>query len=144
MYAVIETGGKQYKIAVGDKLKVEKLVAEEGASVALPRVLMVAHGEQVQFGAPWLERAVSATVLAHGRGGKIRVFKMKRRKGYRRTQGHRQPYTEIQITAIGEHAAGAPAAKSVGAKTTSSATAAVGEKAVNVEKTATTTKATQP
>lgn len=101
MYAVIETGGKQYKVAVGDKLKVEKLAADAGASVELARVLMVADGEQITLGAPAAETSVSATVLAHGRGRKIRVFKMKRRKHYRRTQGHRQPYTEIQITAIG-------------------------------------------
>ena len=106
MYAVIETGGKQYKVAVGDRLKVEKLAVAEGASVELGRVLMVAEGERVTLGAP-TPTAVSATVLGHGRGDKIRVFKMKRRKNYRRTQGHRQSYTEIEITAIG---AGKPVA----------------------------------
>ena len=100
MYAVIETGGKQYKVVVGDKLKVEKLAADEGASVELRRVLMVADGENITLGPPLAETSVSATVLSHGRGVKIRVFKMKRRKDYRRTQGHRQAYTEIQITAI--------------------------------------------
>ena len=100
MYAVIETGGKQYKVALGDKLKVEKLAAEAGASVR-PRVLLVANGGDVAAGAPAAETEVSAKVLSHGRGEKIRVFKMKRRKGYRRTIGHRQSYTEIQITAIG-------------------------------------------
>ena len=108
MYAVIETGGKQYKVAVGDRLKVEKLAVAEGASVELGRVLMVAEGERVTLGSPTPEAAVSATVLGHGRGDKIRVFKMKRRKNYRRTQGHRQSYTEIEITAIG---AGKPVAK---------------------------------
>ena len=112
MYAVIETGGKQYKVAVGDKLKVEKLAADEGASVELGRVLMVADGENIALGSPAAETPVSATVLAHGRRGKIRVFKMKRRKHYRRTQGHRQSYTEIQITAIGDDKAGAKAAES--------------------------------
>ena len=112
MYAVIETGGKQYKVAVGDKLKVEKLAADEGASVELGRVLMVADGENIALGSPAAETPVSATVLAHGRRGKIRVFKMKRRKHYRRTQGHRQSYTEIQITAIGDDKAGAKPAKS--------------------------------
>ena len=100
MYAVIETGGKQYKIALGDKLKVEKLDAAEGESVALGRALMVADGERIHLDAA---DAVHATVLAHGRGDKIRVFKMKRRKDYRRTRGHRQAYTEIQITAIGDN-----------------------------------------
>ena len=112
MYAVIETGGKQYKVAVGDKLKVEKLAADEGASVELGRVLMVADGENIALGSPAAETPVCATVLAHGRRGKIRVFKMKRRKHYRRTQGHRQSYTEIQITAIGDDKAGAKPAKS--------------------------------
>ena len=111
MYAVIETGGKQYKVAVGDKLRVEKLAADEGASVELGRVLMVADGENIALGSPAAETPVSATVLAHGRRGKIRVFKMKRRKHYRRTQGHRQSYTEIQITAIGDDKAGAKPAK---------------------------------
>ena len=100
MYAVIETGGKQYKIALGDKLKVEKLDAAEGESVDLGRALMVADGERIHLDAA---DAVHATVLAHGRGDKIRVFKMKRRKDYRRTRGHRQAYTEIQITAIGDN-----------------------------------------
>ena len=100
MYAVIETGGKQYKIALGDKLKVEKLDAAEGESVALGRALMIADGERLHLDAA---DAVHATVLAHGRGDKIRVFKMKRRKDYRRTRGHRQAYTEIQITAIGDN-----------------------------------------
>lgn len=107
MYAVIETGGKQYKVAVGDKLKVEKLIADEGTSVELDRVLMVADGENITVGSPVLGTAVSATVLAHGRGDKIRVFKMKRRKNYRRTQGHRQAYTEIEITGIGDEIAAA-------------------------------------
>ena len=111
MYAVIETGGKQYKVAVGDKLKVEKLIAVEGESVEFERVLMVADGENITLGPPAAETAVSATVLSHGRGDKIRVFKMKRRKDYRRTQGHRQSYTEIQITAIGGDT-GTPVGKS--------------------------------
>ena len=101
MYAVIETGGKQYKVAVGDRLKVEKLAADEGASVKFARLLLVADGGRVTVDSPTKEGAVSATVLGHGRGSRIRVFKMKRRKDYRRTLGHRQSYTEIQITAIG-------------------------------------------
>ncbi len=106
MYAVIETGGKQYKVAVGDKLKVEKLTVAEGESMDLERVLMIADGDQVTIGTPLLENQlenrVTATVVGHGRARKIKVFKMKRRKNYRRTQGHRQAFTEIEITGIGE------------------------------------------
>ena len=101
MFAVMKTGGKQYKVALGDKLKVEKLVAETGDSVSLDKVLMVSDGDDVQVGNPVIEgRSVTATVLEQGKHDKIRVFKMKRRKGYRRTQGHRQQYTELEITAI--------------------------------------------
>ncbi len=103
MYAVIESGGKQYKVAVGDKLKVEKLAVAEGDSLNLQRVLMIADGEQVSVGDPLLEKTVTAVVVAHGRARKIKVFKMKRRKNYRRTQGHRQAFTEIEITAIGDN-----------------------------------------
>ena len=106
MYAVVKTGGKQYKVAVGDRLKVEKLDSEAGASIDLGEVLMVADGDKLDVGAPTLDTSVTATVLAHGRGDKIKVFKMKRRKNYRRTQGHRQDFTEVEITAIG--GAGAP------------------------------------
>jgi large subunit ribosomal protein L21 len=101
MYAVIETGGKQYKVAIGDKLKVEKLAVAEGESVNLDRVLMVADGDNVTVGSPVVESQVTATVVSHGKAGKIKVFKMKRRKNYRRTQGHRQLFTEIEITGIG-------------------------------------------
>ena len=100
MYAVVETGGKQYRVAVGDKLKVEKIAAEEGESINLGRVLMVSDGENVTVGSPDLETPVTATVVSQGKAGKIKVFKMKRRKNYRRTQGHRQDYTEIEITGI--------------------------------------------
>ena len=101
MFAVVRTGGKQYKVAVGDKLKVEKLAAEAGSDIALDQVLMVADGDDVSVGAPVLEgRTVGAKVVSHGKGDKIRVFKMKRRKGYRRTQGHRQQFTELEITSI--------------------------------------------
>jgi large subunit ribosomal protein L21 len=101
MYAVIETGGKQYRVAQGDVIEVEKLEAIEGAEVALDRVLMVADGEQVKIGTPMLAGAkVTAKVRAHGRADKIRIFKLRRRKNYRRTQGHRQYYTQIEITGI--------------------------------------------
>ncbi|BBL35355.1 50S ribosomal protein L21 [Nitrosomonas stercoris] len=101
MYAVIKTGGKQYRVAVGDKLKVETLSAEVGSDVQLDQILMVADGEAVSTGTPILDQAkVSATVVAHGRHDKVRIFKMRRRKHYRKQQGHRQNYTEIEITGI--------------------------------------------
>lgn len=102
MYAVVKTGGKQYKVTIGDKLRVEKLLAEQGESVSLGGALMVADGDKITVGNPALDIAVTATVTGHGRGNKIRVFKMKRRKNYRRTQGHRQSFTEVEITAIGD------------------------------------------
>ncbi len=101
MYAVIESGGKQYKVAVGDKLKVEKIPVAQGASVSIDRVLMVSDGDRLTVGSPLVDSQVNATVLSHGKRRKIKIFKMKRRKNYRRTQGHRQPYTEIEITGIG-------------------------------------------
>ncbi|NKB77246.1 MAG: 50S ribosomal protein L21 [Gammaproteobacteria bacterium] len=105
MYAVVETGGKQYKVAVGDKLKVEKIDSEAGTSIDFDRVLMIADGDHVTVGSPLVETSVTGTVLCHGKNKKIRVFKMKRRKNYRRTQGHRQLFTEIEITAIGDNKA---------------------------------------
>jgi len=101
MYAVIKTGGKQYRVAVGDVVRVEKLVAEAGASINLDKVLMVVDDSGVRVGTPILaDSAVTATVKAHGRGEKIKVFKMRRRKHYRKTTGHRQDYTELEITGI--------------------------------------------
>lgn len=101
MYAVIKTGGKQYRVQVGNKLKVETLPAEVGSDIQLDQILMVADGDMVSTGAPLLDQAkVSATVISHGRHDKIRIFKMRRRKHYRKQQGHRQNYTEIQITGI--------------------------------------------
>ncbi len=107
MYAVVETGGKQYKVAVGDKLKVEKIEAEAGSSIDFDRVLLIADGDQVTVGSPLVETSVTGTVLSHGKNKKIRVFKMKRRKNYRRTQGHRQFFTEVEITGIGGQKAAA-------------------------------------
>jgi large subunit ribosomal protein L21 len=102
MYAVIETGGKQYRVAVGDVVRVEKLAAPVGSAVRLDRVLMLGEGEGVRIGNPHLGgTAVTATIKAHGRGPKIRVFKMRRRKHFRKTTGHRQDYTDLEITAIG-------------------------------------------
>lgn len=101
MYAVIKTGGKQYKVAAGDKLKVEKLVGDVGSTVVIDKVLLIANGESTMIGAPLVAGAkVSATVVSHGRGDKVMIFKMRRRKHYRKTQGHRQSYTEIQIDTI--------------------------------------------
>jgi large subunit ribosomal protein L21 len=101
MYAVIVTGGKQYRVEEGEVLRIERLAAEEGASVEFDRVLMVGEGSEVVVGTPVVEGArVAATVRAHGRGEKIRIIKFRRRKHYMRRQGHRQNYTEIQVTGI--------------------------------------------
>ena len=101
MYAVIVTGGKQYRVRKGDTLKVERLPADEGAKVEFDKVLMVGEGEDISVGAPYVQGGkVSAKVKAHGRNRKIKVVKFKRRKNYLRTKGHRQDYTEVEITAI--------------------------------------------
>ncbi|MDD3766765.1 MAG: 50S ribosomal protein L21 [Eubacteriales bacterium] len=101
MYAIIETGGKQYKVSEGDVIYVEKLALEEGAQVSFDKVLAVAEGENVSFGTPFVNGAVvSGKVLKNGKGKKVIVFKMKSKKGYRRKQGHRQPYTKVQIESI--------------------------------------------
>ncbi|MCB5188533.1 50S ribosomal protein L21 [Methylobacillus caricis] len=101
MYAVIKTGGKQYRVAAGDKLKVEKLVGDVGSEITLDKVLLVSDGESTTIGSPLVKGAsVQAKVVAHGRGDKVLIFKMRRRKHYRKTQGHRQSFTEIQIEKI--------------------------------------------
>jgi large subunit ribosomal protein L21 len=101
MYAVIQTGGKQYRVKSGEQLKVELLAAEVGATVSFDRVLMLGEGDGVKVGAPFLDgAAVKATVVAQGRGEKIRIFKMRRRKHYAKTQGHRQGFTEVRIDEI--------------------------------------------
>lgn len=101
MYAVIVTGGKQYKVSEGDTLFIEKLTAEEGEAVTFDQVLMVGNGENVTVGAPAVEGAtVEAKVLKNGKAKKIYVFKMKRKKNYRRKKGHRQPFTKVEITKI--------------------------------------------
>ena len=101
MYAVIKTGGKQYRVTPGEKLKVEKLAGEVGSDLVIDQVLMVADGDNVTIGAPMVAGAtVKATVVAHGRHDKVMIFKMRRRKHYRKTQGHRQDYTEIEIQQI--------------------------------------------
>jgi large subunit ribosomal protein L21 len=101
MYAVIKTGGKQYRVVPGEKLKVEKLAGDVGSDIVIDQVLMVADGDNVTVGAPVVAGAsVKATVVSHGRHDKVMIFKMRRRKHYRKTQGHRQDYTEIQIQQI--------------------------------------------
>jgi len=101
MYAVIETGGKQYRVSEGQSIKVEKLNADEGSSVDLDKVLLVANGDDIKVGAPYLDGGkVTATVKAHGRGKKIRIIKFRRRKHHQKEQGHRQHYTELEITGI--------------------------------------------
>jgi len=101
MYAVIKTGGKQYRVAAGEKLKVEQIPADIGAEVVLDQVLMVGEGDGVKVGQPLLSGAtVKATVLAQERADKVRIFKMRRRKHYQKRQGHRQYYTELRIDSI--------------------------------------------
>ena len=101
MYAVISTGGKQYKVAAGEKVKVELLAAEVGQEIVIDQVLAVGSGADLKVGTPLVGGAsVTATVVAHGRHPKLRIFKMRRRKHYRKQAGHRQGYTELQITAV--------------------------------------------
>jgi large subunit ribosomal protein L21 len=101
MYAVIKTGGKQFRVAAGEKIKVEQLAADVGQEITIDHVLAVGNGAELQVGAPWVAGAsVSATVVAHGRHDKVRIFKMRRRKHYQKHGGHRQHYTELQIGAI--------------------------------------------
>jgi large subunit ribosomal protein L21 len=105
MYAVVKTGGKQYRVAVGDKLKVESLDAQEGDKITLDHVLMIGDGDSVEVGTPTLDKTVEATVLSNGRGKKLRIVKFRRRQNSRTRTGHRQNYTELEITAIGGKAA---------------------------------------
>lgn len=101
MYAVVKTGGKQYRVCVGQKIKVEQIPAEDGAEITLDQVLMLGEGEDVKVGAPLVAGAsVKCTVVSHGRHDKIKIFKMRRRKHYQKHQGHRQNYTELRIDAI--------------------------------------------
>ena len=101
MNAIIVTGGKQYKVAEGDILFIEKLDAEAGATVKFDQVLAIIDGEKATFGAPVVEGAsVEATVVKNGKGKKIRIFKYNPKKGYRKRQGHRQPYTKVEISKV--------------------------------------------
>ena len=101
MYAVIKTGGKQYRVSVGEKIKVELLTVDIGQEIVIDQVLAVGEGEALKLGAPVLAgAAVKATVLDHGKHDKVRIFKMRRRKHYQKRQGHRQQFTELQIASI--------------------------------------------
>ena len=102
MYAVVKTGGKQYKVAPGEKLKIARIPADVGAEVTLDQVLMiVGEGDSVRLGQPIVSgAAVKATVVSQGRGEKVKIFKMRRRKHYQKHQGHRQNYTELRIDSI--------------------------------------------
>jgi large subunit ribosomal protein L21 len=101
MYAVIKTGGKQYKVAAGEKLKIEQIAADVGQEITLDQVLAVGEGEQMQVGQPLISGAsVTVTVLSQGRHDKVKIFKMRRRKHYQKRQGHRQNFTEVRIDAI--------------------------------------------
>ncbi len=101
MYAIIKTGGKQYRVQSGVQLRVEALPAEVGAAVSFDQVLLVGEGDAVKVGAPFVAgAAVKATVVSHGRGEKVRIFKLRRRKHFQKSQGHRQSYTEVRIDDI--------------------------------------------
>ncbi|KAI5912720.1 MAG: 50S ribosomal protein L21 [Proteobacteria bacterium] len=101
MYAVIKTGGKQYRVAAGEKIKVEQIPADVGSEITIDQVFMVGEGEAVKIGTPVVAGAsVKATVVSHGRHDKVKIFKMRRRKHYQKHQGHRQNYTELRIEAI--------------------------------------------
>ncbi|MEM9530122.1 MAG: 50S ribosomal protein L21 [Pseudomonadota bacterium] len=112
MYAVFATGGKQYRAAPGDRIRVEKLDAEEGAQIELDQVMLVSDGDQVTVGEPLVDgQVVTATVVSHGRGDKIKIVKFRRRKHSRKQMGHRQAYTEIEIVGVGGAGKAAPKAK---------------------------------
>jgi len=101
MYAVIKTGGKQYKVAAGEKIKIEQIAADVGQEVVIDQVLAVGSGEDLKVGSPLVAGAsVKATVVAQGKHDKVRIFKLRRRKHYKKSQGHRQTYTELQIDAV--------------------------------------------
>ncbi|GAA6120234.1 hypothetical protein Acidovoranil_23370 [Acidovorax sp. FG27] len=101
MYAVIKTGGKQYRVAAGEKIKVEQIAADVGQEIVIDQVLAVGNGAELKVGTPLVSGAtVTATVVAHGKHDKVHIFKMRRRKHYQKRQGHRQQFTELQIGAI--------------------------------------------
>ncbi len=101
MYAVIKTGGKQYKVAAGEKIKIEQIAADVGQEITIDQVLAVGSGADLKVGTPLVTGAsVVVKVIAHGRHDKVRIFKMRRRKHYQKRQGHRQNFTEIEIGAV--------------------------------------------
>ncbi|HEX7889719.1 MAG TPA: 50S ribosomal protein L21 [Ramlibacter sp.] len=101
MYAVIKTGGKQYRVASGDKIKVEQIAADIGQEITIDQVLALGNGSDLKIGAPLVSGAtVKVKVVSHGKHDKVRIFKMRRRKHYQKHQGHRQAYTEIEIGSI--------------------------------------------
>ena len=100
MYAVIETGGKQYRVQEGDVITVEKLDAKAGDKVTFDKVLVLGEGKDVKVGTPYLDAAVTATVVENGKGQKVIIFKYKAKKDYRKKQGHRQPYTMVKIESL--------------------------------------------
>ncbi len=101
MYAVIKTGGKQYRVAAGEKIKVEQIAADVGQEIVFSEVLAVGNGTELKVGTPLVSGAtVTVKVVAHGRHDKVRIFKMRRRKHYQKRQGHRQNFTEIEIASI--------------------------------------------
>jgi len=103
MYAVVKTGGKQYRVVPGQKFKVEQIPADIGSEIVLDQVLMLADGDTVTVGTPMVAGAsVTAKVVSQGRGKKVTIFKMRRRKHYQKHQGHRQNYTELEIQSIGQ------------------------------------------
>ncbi|MDF7670594.1 50S ribosomal protein L21 [Orbaceae bacterium ESL0721] len=101
MYAVFQSGGKQHRVSEGQVVRLEKLEIETGSEVVFDKVLMVANGEEIKIGAPFVEGAtIKAEIVEHGRGDKIKIVKFRRRKHYRKQQGHRQWFTDVKITAI--------------------------------------------
>lgn len=112
MYAIVETGGKQYRVTEGDVITVERLKAEAGEEVAFDKVLVLGEGGEISVGTPYVEAAqVFGKVVEHGKGEKVIIFKYKSKKDYRKKQGHRQPYTMIEITGVGTGKAKAPKAE---------------------------------
>ncbi len=101
MYAIIKTGGKQYKVQAGEQIRVESLKGDVGSAISFGEVLLVGAGDSVKLGAPLVPGAtVKATILSHGRGEKVRIFKLRRRKHFQKSQGHRQSFTEVRIDDI--------------------------------------------
>jgi large subunit ribosomal protein L21 len=124
MYAIIESCGKQYKVAEGDVIFFEKLDVEEGKKVTFDNVVLVSDDKKVEVGAPYVKGVkVEGKVVSHGKGKKILVYKYKAKKNYRRTQGHRQPYTKVEITKIKTAAEKAEAKKETAEKKTATKTA---------------------